>query len=73
MDNLKQIEGIQFMGENLRETLKFCGEDVRLFPLCKMIKAENAELDNRSQLVDFVFIDVDKSLKIGKYSTIKES
>lgn len=70
MDNRKQIEGTQFMGENLRESLKFCGEGVRLFPLCKMIRAANAELDNHCQLFDFVFIDAGKSLKIGKYSTI---
>lgn len=65
-----QIEGIQFMGENIRESLKFCGEGVRLYPLCKMIRARNAELDNNCQLMDFVFIDAGNSLKIGKYSTL---
>lgn len=65
-----QIEGIQFMGENIRQSLKFCGEGVRLYPLCKMIRARNAELDNNCQLMDFVFIDAGNSLKIGKYSTL---
>ena len=65
-----QIEGIQFMGENIRQSLKFCGEGVRLYPLCKMIRARKAELDNNCQLMDFVFIDAGNSLKIGKYSTL---
>lgn len=70
MTEINQIEGIQFMGENIRKSLKFCGNDVRLYPLCKMIRACNAELDNNCQLMDFVFIDAGSSLKIGKYSTL---
>lgn len=58
------------MGENLRTKVKFCGEGVRLYPLCKMIHPETAELDNNCQIMDFVFIDAGKSLKIGKFSTI---
>lgn len=64
------IDGVQFMGENIRQTLKFCGDGVRLYPLCKMIRAANAELDDHCQIMDFVFIDAGKSLKIGKYSTL---
>jgi len=70
MEGNYQLDGVQFMGENIRESLKFCGKDVRLYPLCKMIRAKNAELDNNCQLMDFVFIDAGKSLKIGKYSTL---
>lgn len=58
------------MGKNLKDKLKHCGEGVRLYPLCKMIRAENAELDNNCQIFDHVFIDAGKSLKIGKYSTL---
>ena len=65
-----QLDGIQFMGENIRPRLKFCGEGVRLYPLCKMIRANNAELDNYCQIMDFVFIDAGQSLKIGKFSTL---
>lgn len=70
MEEEMKLDGVQFMGENIRESLKFCGKDVRLYPLCKMIRAKNAELDNNCQLMDFVFIDAGKSLKIGKYSTL---
>lgn len=66
----KLIPGINFMGENVREQLKFCGKDVRLYPLCKIIRAKNTELDNNCQIFDNVFIDAGKELKIGKYSTL---
>lgn len=64
------LEGLEFMGNNIRGKLRFCGTDVRLYPLCKMIRAQNAELDNNCQIFDFVFIDAGKSLKVGKYSTL---
>ena len=66
----QNIEGIELMGKNLINKLKFCGEGVRLYPLCKMIRAENAELDNNCQVFDNVFIDAGKCLKVGKYTTI---
>ena len=69
-DKILDLDGLQFMGENIRKSLKFCGKDVRLYPLCKMIRAANAQLDNNCQLMDFVFVDAGKSLKIGKYSTL---
>lgn len=68
--DMNKLEGIEFMGNNIRENLKYCGKGVRLFPLSKIIRAENAELDDHCQIFDFVFIDAGKSLKIGKYSTI---
>jgi acetyltransferase-like isoleucine patch superfamily enzyme len=67
---IHELEGLEFMGKNCKNKLKFCGEGVRLYPLCKMIRAENAELDNFCQIFDYVFIDAGASLKIGKYSTL---
>lgn len=69
-NDLYGLEGLEFMGKNIKGSLKFCGEGVRLYPLCKMIRAHNAELDNHCQIFDFVFIDAGASLKIGKYSTL---
>lgn len=66
----QNIEGIELMGKNLIDKLKFCGEGVRLYPLCKMIRAENAELDNNCQIFDNVFIDAGKRLRVGKYTTL---
>lgn len=64
------IEGLEFMGDNIKNKLKYCGNGVRLYPLCKMIRAQNAELDNCCQIFDFAFIDAGKSLRVGKYSTL---
>lgn len=70
MEENFKIEGIQFMGENLRNQVKYIGEGVRLYPMCKMIHPGSAELDNNCQIMDFVFIDAGELLKIGKFSTI---
>ncbi len=74
MNNIEQLKamlpGLDLMGDNLRDKLKFCGENVRLYPMCKMIHPGNAELDNNCQIFDNVFIDAGKSLKIGKFSTL---
>lgn len=67
---MEYLEGIEYMGNNVRDKLKYCGTDVRLYPLCKIIGAENAELDNNCRIFDFVYIDAGKGLIIGKYSSI---
>lgn len=64
------LAGVEFMGDNLRTKLKFCGANVRLYPLCKIIRAENAELDNDCKILDNVWIDAGKSLKVGKHTMI---
>jgi acetyltransferase-like isoleucine patch superfamily enzyme len=70
MEETLKIEGIHLMGENLRNQVKYIGESVRLYPMCKMIHPGSAELDNNCQIMDFVFIDAGELLKIGKFSTI---
>lgn len=66
-------EGIKYteiMGPNVKDKLKYCGENVRIFQLAKIINPQCAEIDDNVIILDFVFIDAMKSLKIGKYSTI---
>lgn len=65
-----QLTGLELMGDNLRKTLKYCGKDVVLYPLCKMIRSQNAQIDDYTRILDNVFIDAGKSLKIGKHSMI---
>lgn len=67
---IPNIEGTEYMGESIRSKLMFCGEGVRLYPLCKMIRADRAMLDTRCQLFDNVFVDAGRLLQIGKYSTL---
>lgn len=67
---MESLLGTELMGDNLRSKIKYCGEGVKLYPLCKMIHPQNAELDDHCQIMDYAFLDAGKSLKIGKYSTI---
>lgn len=67
------MEGIkltEMMGENVMPLFKFCGKDVKVYPLTKINRAENVEIDDFSRILDYVYIDAGKSLKIGKYSII---
>lgn len=65
-----QLEGLELMGNNLKNKVKYLGEGVRLYPLCKIIHPESAELDDCCQIFDYVFIDAGRKLQIGKYSTL---
>lgn len=65
-----QLTGMEYMGDNLRESLKYVGEEVVLYPLCKLIRPEHAQIDDFTRILDFTFIDAGKSLRIGKHSMI---
>ena len=67
---MASIDYIEFLGENNRPRLKYCGEHVILNAMCKIMRAENMEIDDYSRVLDFAYIDAGKSLKIGKYSII---
>lgn len=67
------MEGIKYtelMGENVKDKLKYCGKNVRIYNLAKIINPQYAEIDDNAIILDYVFIDAAKSLKIGKYSLI---
>lgn len=64
------LTGLEFMGDNIRKTLKYCGEGVRLYPMCKLIHGQNAILDDEVKIFDHVYIDAGENLIIGKYSII---
>lgn len=62
--------GGEYMGDRLKNKVQYCGKNVRLYPLCKMVRPETAQLDDESKIFDYVYIDAGKGLKIGKYSII---
>ena len=62
--------GANQMGENIKPNLKYCGDGVRLYPYSKMLRPENASLDDHCMIWDNVFIDAGRSLIIGKYSLL---
>lgn len=67
------MEGIKYtelMGENVKDKLKYCGKNVRILNLAKIINPHCAEIDDNTIIFDYVFIDANKSFKLGKYSCI---
>lgn len=65
-----ELTGLDLMGDNIRDNIKYCGEGVVFYPLCKVIRAQNAEIDDYTRILDYTFVDAGKSLKIGKHSMI---
>ena len=65
-----QLDMLEMMGDNVRSSLKYCGEEVILYPLCKIINARNLEIDDNSRIMDFAYIDAGTGAKIGKYSFV---
>src|ERR1035437_8095398 len=59
------------MGENVKTSLKRCGEGVRLQPLAKIANAQVVELDDYCRVRDFVFIWGGQGVKIGKHCDIQ--
>ena len=71
MDNKDlKLDMLEMMGENVRPSLKYCGKDVILYPLCKIVRAERLEIDDNSRIFDFAFVDAGAGTKIGKYSFV---
>ena len=67
------MEGIKYtelMGENVKDKLKYCGKDVKIYNLAKIINPQYAEIDDHAIILDFTFIDAKESFKLGKYSCI---
>ena len=65
------IQGIELMGDNVREKLKRIGIGVRIYPLAKIAKPEVIEFDDYCRIRDFVFMYGGNGIKIGKYTDIQ--
>ena len=55
------------MGEKVKRRLKKCGEDVKIYPLAKIVKPEVIEIGDYSMIDDFTFIYGGNGIKIGRY------
>ena len=67
------MEGIKYteiMGPNVLDKLKYCGKNVRIYQLAKIINPECAYIDDNCIICDYVFIDAKQSFKMGKFCTI---
>jgi galactoside O-acetyltransferase len=60
------VDGAEFMGENVKASLKKVGTGVRILPLAKICLPQVVELDDDCRVCDFVFIWGGRGVKIGK-------
>lgn len=70
MDTYK-LDGIELMGENVRDKLKSCGEGVKIYPMAKIAFPHVVELGNHCKIRDFAFIFAGEGLKIGEYTDVQ--
>lgn len=66
-----KLDGIELMGENLSDKLKFCGEDVKLYPLAKIGFPHVCEIGAHAKIRDFVFIFAGEHTKIGEWTDVQ--
>lgn len=67
---MAEIKYTELMGENVKDKLKYCGQDVRLYQLAKINVPECVEIDDHCIIFDYAFLSGRNSLKIGKYCCI---
>ena len=58
------------MGEEVKEKLKRCGQEVKIYPLAKIVKPEVIEIGDYSEIDDFTFIYGGRGIKIGRYTHV---
>jgi acetyltransferase-like isoleucine patch superfamily enzyme len=55
------------MGEKVKDKLKKCGKDVRIYPLAKIANPQVIEIEDHVKIDDFVFINGGQGIRIGRY------
>lgn len=71
MESYEGIKDIDLMGDNVRNQLKYCGSNVRIYPLAKIAFPHVVELGDNCKIRDFVFIFAGKGVKIGEYTDVQ--
>ena len=66
-----QLDGIEFMGENVKDKLRSCGDDVKIYPMAKIAFPHVVDLGNHCKIRDFVFIFAGEGVKIGEYTDVQ--
>ena len=66
-----KLDGIELMGKNVRDKLKFCGDGVKIYPMAKIAFPHVVELGSHSKVRDFAFIFAGDGVKIGEYTDIQ--
>jgi acetyltransferase-like isoleucine patch superfamily enzyme len=65
------LDGIEFMGDNVRSKLRSCGEGVKIYPLAKITLPHMVDLGNHCRIGDFVFIFAGEGVVIGEHTDVQ--
>lgn len=63
-----KLEGIELMGENVKDKLRSYGEGVKIYPMAKIAFPQVVDIGSHSKIRDFAFIFAGEGVKIGEYS-----
>lgn len=66
-----KLEGIELMGENVKDKLRSCGEGVKIYPMAKIAFPHVVDLGSHSKIRDFAFIFAGEGVKIGEYTDVQ--
>lgn len=70
MDAYK-IDGIELMGENVKDKLRSYGDNVKIYPMAKIAFPHVVDLGSHCKIRDFVFIFAGEGVKIGEYTDVQ--
>lgn len=65
------IEGLELMGNNVRDKLRSCGEGVKIYPMAKIAFPHVVDLGKNCKIRDFVFIFAGEGVKIGEHTDVQ--
>ena len=66
-----QLDGIEFMGDNVRDKLRSCGEGVKIYPMAKITFPHVVDLHDHCRIGDFVFIFAGEGVQIGAHTDVQ--
>lgn len=70
MDTYK-LDGIELMGENVKDKLRSYGDNVKIYPMAKIAFPQVVDLGSNCKIRDFVFIFAGEGVKIGEYTDVQ--
>ena len=66
-----KLDGIELMGENVKDKLRSCGEGVKIYPMAKIAFPHVVDIGSNSKIRDFAFIFAGEGVKIGEYTDVQ--
>jgi dTDP-4-amino-4,6-dideoxy-D-glucose acyltransferase len=65
------LDGIELMGENVKDKLRSCGSNVTIYPMAKIAFPHVVDVGNHCKIRDFVFIFAGEGVQIGEYTDVQ--